>query len=90
MNGYERAYALMEEIYNNFSSVDKLWFINEESVAMHSSLGRHLRNHAKLWEDKWEPVIWVDGVDYSENHPDAISSRVIKNFQEKLKSEIPS
>ena len=80
MNGYERAYALMEEIWNNFSSCDKLWFVNEEPAMMHHTLGRHLRNHANLWEDGWEPEL-VDGVDYSPNHPDAISSKVIEDFQ---------
>ena len=64
MKPYERAYALMEEIYQNFSRVDKLWFLGEDTV-MYSSLGRHLRNHASLWESDWEPVL-VDGVDLAD------------------------
>lgn len=84
MNGYERAYALMGEIYNNFSRTDKLWFHAEEPALMHLSLGMHLRNHANLWQDAWEPEL-IDGVDCSPNHPDAISSKVIRDFQSEAK-----
>lgn len=80
---YKTAYSLMEEIYKNFSEEDKTWFENEVPVAMHSTLGRHLRNHAKLWECEWQPEL-IDGVDYSPNHPDAISSRVIADFQQSI------
>lgn len=80
MKGYERAYALMEEIYKNFSRLDKLWFLGEDPVMMHSSLGRHLRNHANLWQDVWEPEL-VNDIDCSPNHPDAISGKVIRDFQ---------
>lgn len=81
MTGYERAYALMEEIFNNFDEEDKKWFLSTEPVLMSHSLGRHLRNHAHLWDDKWEPYI-VNGVDHSHEHPDAISGRVLKTFQQ--------
>lgn len=84
MNGYERAYTLMREIYNNFSRADKLWFHSEEPALVHLSLGMHLRNHANLWQDNWEPEL-IDGVDYSASHPDAISSKVIRDFQSEAK-----
>lgn len=80
MTPYEQTYALMEEIYQNFSRLDKLWFLGEEAISMHSTLGRHLRNHANLWQNTWEPEL-VDGVDHSPSHPDAISARVIRDFQ---------
>lgn len=80
MKGYERAYALMEEIYKNFSRADKLWFLGENPIRMHSGLGMHLRNHANLWQDTWEPEL-INDVDCSPNHPDAISSKVIRDFQ---------
>lgn len=86
MKGYNEAYILMAEIYANFSRVDKLWFLGEKPELMHLSLGMHLRNHAKLWENPWEPEP-VDGVDYSPNHPDAISSKVIRDFQEVARKE---
>lgn len=84
MKAYDAAYGLMQEIYANFTRADKLWFLKEDPVMMHSSLGRHLRNHAKLWESVWEPKL-IDGVDYSPEHPDAISSRVIRDFQAEAK-----
>lgn len=81
MSGYNEAYELMKEIYNNFSDEDKEWFRTEE---MHIALGRHLRNHAHLWEYPWEPEL-VNGVDYSKNHPDAVSNQVIRDFQESIR-----
>ncbi|WP_391560311.1 hypothetical protein [Robertmurraya sp.] len=84
MNGYERAYALMGEIYNNFSRADKLWFHAEEPALMHLSLGMHLRNHASLWQDAWEPEL-IGDVDHSPDHPDAISNKVIRDFQSETK-----
>lgn len=86
MSGYDKAYSLMQEIYNNFDRKDKLWFLSEDPVMMHLDLGMHLRNHARLWEEPWEPFL-IDGVDHSPNHPDAISGRVIKNFQEWARKE---
>lgn len=86
MPGYKEAYELMEQIYENFSDEDKEWFVNEDPVMMHLTLGMHIRNHAGLWSVPHEPEI-VDGVDISENHPDAISSKVIKDFQNTIKLE---
>jgi hypothetical protein len=81
--GYERAYNLMEEIWENFGSEDKEWFLTTDTILMHSDLGMHLRNYAHLWEEKWEPYL-INGVDYSANHPDAVSGRVLKNFQQNM------
>lgn len=81
--GYKEAYELMEQIYENFSLKDKLWFATSDPSSMHLGLGMHLRNHAKLWTYPWVPEI-VDGVDVSENHPDAVSGKVIKDFQTQL------
>lgn len=44
----------------------------------HHTLGRSIRNHFKLWETKWEPEL-INGVDFSNNHPDSISMRVIEH-----------
>ena len=85
--GYDKAYALMGEIYENFNDGDKYWFRTENPAMMHLGLGMHLRNHAGLWNYPWEPEL-VDGVDVSENHPDAVSSKVIKDFQTKINGEV--
>jgi hypothetical protein len=81
--GYDKAYALMEEIYENFSDEDKDWFLKENPAVMHLGLGMHIRNHAALWTYPWEPEL-IDGVDHSPNHPDAVSSKVIKDFQAEI------
>jgi len=43
----------------------------------HHSLGRQIRNHFQLWNISWEPEL-VEGVDVSNEHPDAISMEVIR------------
>lgn len=42
----------------------------------HHSVGRWIRNHYNLWSEEWVPEL-KDGVDYSPNHPDARSMRII-------------
>ena len=48
----------------------------ENLIRYHHSLGREIRNEFGLWAEQWEPKL-VDGVDMSEDHPDAISQRII-------------
>lgn len=50
-----------------------------ELIAYHHTLGRHIRNTYKLWEKEHTPVI-IDGVDCAEDHPDAISMRIIEKL----------
>lgn len=83
MDYYKAGMKLMCEIYVNFSEDDRVWFQNENPAAMHLTLGMHLRNHCGMWETKWVPEL-IDGIDHSPNHPDAISQRVIKDFQTKV------
>jgi len=58
----------------------------EDLIQYHSSTGRFIRNHYRLWEKKWEPEM-VDGSDHSPHHPDAISMRVIESVWEKGNSQ---
>ncbi|MNI53199.1 hypothetical protein D3C73_1080210 [compost metagenome] len=80
VSSYDTGLELMRKIWFNFSAEDKVWFLTENPVAMHSSLGRHLRNYAEMWKIPHVPQL-IDGVDHSPDHPDAISGRVIKDFQ---------
>jgi len=80
---YQKAMDLLQEIYDNFSEEDKVWFQSEKPIAMHSTLGMHLRNHCNMWDYVWVPEL-IDGVDHSPNHPDAISQKAIKDFQAKV------
>lgn len=53
----------------------------------HHSLGQDIRNTFKLWENQWTPEL-IDGVDYSPDHPDAISMRIIQTVWNKIKNAI--
>lgn len=50
----------------------------------HHNLGGIIRDHFKLWENKWQEDI-IDGIDNSPYHPDAISMRIIEAVYDKLK-----
>lgn len=58
----------------------------KDLISYHTSLGRSIRNEFKLWENTWTPEI-INGVDHSENHPDAISMNVIKEVWKRLQDE---
>lgn len=62
----------------------------------HHGLGRYIRNDYGLWQNNPLTEKWrtdesshdiVNGVDYSKDHPDAISMRVIEKLWEHLKSK---
>lgn len=62
-------------------------FIKSENlITYHSSLGKEIRNEFKLWETEWKPDL-VNGIDTSEDHPDQVSMRVIKEVQRRLKEK---
>ena len=60
---------------------DFLKSTKDELVKYHHGLGTRIRNSCDLWkdaiDDPWEPVI-VNDTDYSPDHPDSISMRVIE------------
>lgn len=63
-------------------------FINsseDELISYHHILGRRIRNSFQLWEYKHTPDI-RDGIDFSPEHPDAISFEVIKQVWQKRQS----
>lgn len=86
---YSKGLKLMRDIWNNWSIEDKQWFLKEHPINMHSTLGRHLRNHCGMWEVPWTPVV-RGGIDYSKQHPDAISQEVIKDFHEIVSKTYPN
>lgn len=49
----------------------------------HGTLGRTIRNEFKLWDTEWKPEI-REGVDYSPDHPDQLSFRVMEEVWERL------
>ena len=58
----------------------------DELVECHHGLGRHIRNHFKLWEYEWTPKV-EDGVDSSPEHPDSISMEVIRGAWRKMQED---
>lgn len=79
----EIANEVHEKLLKELSSKEqKLFFIGPyrgdiDLVLYHSTLGRYIRNHYKLWERQWTPII-ENGVDVSPEHPDSISNEIIK------------
>ena len=57
----------------------------EKLIMYHKSLGKSIRNEFKLWETEWKPSI-RDGIDYSPDHPDQVSMRVIEEVWKRLKN----
>lgn len=53
----------------------------KDLIAYHNSLGRMIRNEYGLWQNEWEPVM-IEGADHSEQHPDAISMRIIQKIHQ--------
>lgn len=58
----------------------------DELIRYHHYLGKNIRNEFDLWEISWKPEI-VDGIDISENHPDAISMRIIEEVWRRINKE---
>ena len=84
--------AMAEEIVEWFyegpgrSYVEFLKLEEDELVQCHHGLGRHIRNHFKLWEYEWTPEK-KDGVDHSPEHPDSISMEVIKEAWKRMQED---
>jgi len=73
---------LQNEILQHWSEDEKNnFFISEwgsSSLAgYHHTFGRYIRNKYSLWKIDWEPEL-IDGVDHSPEHPDNVSSLIIK------------
>ncbi len=58
----------------------------QDLFGYHSGLGRQIRNHFKLWEAPWIPLI-KGGIDESPNHPDQISMAIIKEVWNRSRYE---
>jgi hypothetical protein len=78
---------MVDEVFNWIEgepqeNIDQFLGVKEENLFMyHDTLGRTIRNHFRLWEHPWTPIFQVvDGIkiDVSNEHPDAISMRVIE------------
>lgn len=55
----------------------------DDLIQYHHGFGTAVRNEYKLWKRQWTPEV-RDGVDYSPEHPDAISQTIIETIWNKL------
>jgi hypothetical protein len=79
---------IVEQLAPLISEEDREWikaFDKKDLPMLHHDVGRFIRNHFKLWERQHEPVI-IDGVDHAEDHPDAISMRIIEKYHASLQN----
>lgn len=77
---------ICEDLPKRMSAEDLEWFKNhdkEDLISLHHSLGGFIRNRYRFWEDYWEPEL-REGIDYSPNHPDARSQKIIETVYSKL------
>jgi hypothetical protein len=87
---------MIEEVYSWFqeeSEQSQSNFRNStktQLISYHTTLGRKIRNHFKLWETEWEPEYKTHGnlkYDNSPNHPAAISMRIIEAVWERANND---
>ena len=81
--------VMVQEVYQWFlgiSTEEQEQFKNYKESQLweyHHSLGRDIRNCFDLWQHKWIPELEND-VDVSDEHPDAVSMRVIQLVWKKV------
>ena len=66
---------LNEEQRNQLRSMQK-----GELAGLHFSYGMYIRNHFRLWDYEFVPMIDERGVDVAPDHPDALSMKVIESL----------
>lgn len=87
MHEFKEMVCIVENWFYKDTDENKKEFLEtpkEKLVKYHTSLGRSIRNEFKLWDREWKPDIRA-GVDYSPDHPDQISMRVIEEVWNRLK-----
>lgn len=74
---------IVKDILGKLDEQQKLHLCAHPAIDFHHGFGTWIRNEYHLWERKWTPKI-INGCDYSEDHPDQISSRIIEKVKSKL------
>ena len=76
---FEKAEEKEKEYFKNMKK--------EDLCLLHHTLGMNIRNHFKFWEFSYTPKI-IDDVDYAEDHPDAMSMKVIERVHTIIKERV--
>lgn len=90
MHSFEEMVIVMMERFSEESEENKKVFLKsskEDLIAYHHTLGRSIRNEFKLWEREWKPDV-RNGVDWSPDHPDALSMCVIEEVWNRLNNQV--
>jgi hypothetical protein len=80
MHEFKEMVDIVENWFHKDTDENKKEFLEtsqDKLVKYHTTLGRSIRNEFKLWDREWKSDV-RDGVDYSPDHPDQLSMRVIK------------
>jgi|SRR5579859_769571 len=87
---------IVADITTKLSAEDKVYIANgtlREARSLHHSLGQWIRNTYSLWHLSPLTLRWRsqpethdirDGVDYSQDHPDQVSDKIIEALWYKL------
>ena len=83
---FEGYIVKVNKMIDKMTVEDRKYFIHLEEDdlhRLHHGFGTHIRNELGLWEEPPHTPNIIDGVDYSEDHPDAISMTIIKEVWKK-------
>lgn len=81
---------MVTELQKHFKDIpiqDQIVFINSlesDLIDYHHSVCAEIRERFNLWCYPWQQQLF-DGVDYSPEHPDAVSMRVLKELWKRVK-----
>jgi hypothetical protein len=89
---------IADDMINNMSEQDRLYFSKNHKYMETRILARYIRNTYELWTTNPITHNWrnhinrtvVNGIDFSYEHPDNISSYIVKLIIERLKDETGS
>ena len=78
---------IADDIFKNLSEEDRLNVMaiddRDDMGQFHHTTGRWIRNEYKLWDRPWTPDI-KNGIDFSQDHPDAISTRIMEKVWDRV------
>ncbi len=80
----EMALKVIQWYNEDATEAEQIAFKNTNAndlIRYHNSIGQNIRNTFSLWDYEWERM-YEGAIDYSPEHPDAISMRVIKRVWE--------
>jgi len=86
---------LMKSVLSEEANIKEFLQVDEADLhQFHHGFGTYIRNTYSLWFENPLTEKWrtdeasrniVDGVDYSDDHPDAVSMQIIKTLYTKMK-----